>query len=104
MDDTTDVNTQVSATVRSLLAYRQTSPEVVMHAVGMSRATWQRRLKGQRDWTAAEVSALASFFGVPVQLLYAGPQEYGSGSTMVRSSPPWLGESRDARCRDLISV
>ena len=67
-----NVNAQVSATVRGLLAYRQASPEVVMHALGMSKATWQRRLKGERDWTAAEVGALAQFFDVPVQLLYVG--------------------------------
>lgn len=77
----------ISRTVKGILAFTSTPPEVFWHAVGMSRSTYYNRINGETPWSAADVAQAADALGVTVADLYAGnvplglPQ-WGSDSTM----------------------
>jgi hypothetical protein len=66
----TAVDATISATVKGLAAARDLSPDDVATGIGMNRSTYYRRLAG--GFSAADVAALADFFGVSVIDLYDG--------------------------------
>lgn len=65
-----EVDETISSTVRGLAAARGLSPDEVAAGIDMNRSTYYRRLAG--GFSAADVAALADFFGVEVADLYTG--------------------------------
>ncbi len=63
----------IRRSVRALIAARGQESEDVARAVGMTRATFYRRLSGRgAPFTAGEVQAIADWFDVPVADLFSG--------------------------------
>jgi len=62
---------QVAATMRYLKRLTRVSDAELSEQLGVSRAVVNQRMTGQSRWQAAELSVLADYFGVPVDVLYA---------------------------------
>lgn len=62
----------ISASVQGLCSGRHVQPEAVAAAVGMSRSKIYSRLRGETQWTAAEVAAVSRYFQVRRDDLYDG--------------------------------
>ncbi len=73
------VNERIGRAVDMLMTYRQEKRMIVAALLGVSPKTLGRRLSGQLDWTAEEVSLLAEHFDVPVSAFYAGPDALLAG-------------------------
>ncbi len=84
-----NVNEKIGRVVDVLMTYRRENRLVVAALLGVSPKTLGRRLNGQLDWTAEEVSLLAEHFGVPIGVFYAGPHALlaGPGGEMSATLP-----------------
>lgn len=61
----------VAANVRAEAARQSFSQSRLAEELGMNQPAISRRLTGKVDFSASELSALASLFGVPVATLFA---------------------------------
>lgn len=64
------VDARISASVRALMGATEAPPTELAAAMGTTKTTFYRRLKG--GFSAADVAALADYFGVEVSDLYTG--------------------------------
>lgn len=67
-----DPDVIISATIRALVAARQTDTGELAAALRMSRNSYYNRINGEKPWHARDVSRAAAFFDVPVADLYEG--------------------------------
>ncbi len=81
-----NVNERIGRALDVLMTYRREKRLVVAALLGVSPKTLGRRLSGQIDWTAGEVSLLAEHFDVPVSVFYAGPDALLAGLNRELSS------------------
>lgn len=77
----TEVDKAASKVVRLLALSRDVTVEEVAAACSIGRDTMFRRLRGASEWKASELKRLAVYFGVPVQVLYDGPDALLVGAT-----------------------
>lgn len=70
--------------VRMIKAARDLQADELAALLGISRASVYERLKGKSAFTAGEVAVLAEHFGVPVTVLYAGPDALLLGRTRTQ--------------------
>lgn len=69
-----DVDGNVTAVVRILMAYSRERQADVCAATSIPLRTFIRRMKdGVGGWAASEIAALASHYDVPVSAFYDGP-------------------------------
>jgi transcriptional regulator with XRE-family HTH domain len=59
--------------VRMIKAARNVQADELAVLLGISRASVYERLKGKSAFTAGEVAVMAGHFGVPLDVLYSGP-------------------------------
>ena len=82
-----DPNEVIRVTVRALRSAHQVDAAVLARRLGVSRQSIYNRLNGQAPWLAAEVAALADFFGCEVQDLYNGTVRIGPLTTRTAGPP-----------------
>lgn len=105
-----DVNANIRAMVRMLVAHRAIKLEDLAAAIGMKTSTIYGRMKKDRsakdatDFSAAEVYRIAAHFGVKPEVFYEPlPQEYGGttdrylGEILGEITPPDDPPSRPNR-------
>jgi DNA-binding XRE family transcriptional regulator len=83
--DEPDPNEVIRVTVRALRSAHQVEAVELARRLGVSRQSIYNRLNGHAPWLAAEVAALADFFGCEVQDLYNGTVRIGP---LTRRTPP----------------
>lgn len=115
-DATARADDTIRRTIKGLISGRGLRVEDVAPEVGMTTATFYRRLGGhgrQQAFGAGEVAALAAYFGLEVQELYGGlggrftPPDPGTASVpdtrrylsiisplSSPSAPVWQGPAR----------
>jgi hypothetical protein len=89
-----EVNQRISGVTRHLLLLNEARREDVAVALGISKKTLDRRLRGVGDdWSAPEVAVLASYFKAPVALFYEGPEALLAGVNKRAITSPSFGVS-----------
>lgn len=73
MRPSSEVDSVISATVEQLMK-RTDSYASIGAALGLTAQSVGRRMRGEREWKAAEVRGLATYFGRSVSDFYAGPE------------------------------
>jgi transcriptional regulator with XRE-family HTH domain len=63
-------NASFADEVRILLARRKVKQRQLADALGLSQPAVSRRISGEREFSASEISATAEFFGVSVGELF----------------------------------
>lgn len=77
------VNGTISRTLRALRGAHNIGTGQIVAALPIARGAYFSRLKGETDWTAAEVAELAALFRVPVSTFYDGLEGLGSPERTV---------------------
>lgn len=65
----TDVRERVAGAVRAEMARKQLGKPQIRAAIGVSRATLDRRLAGDLDFTVTELATVADLLDVPLSRL-----------------------------------
>lgn len=83
--------------VRMIKAARDLQADELAVLLGISRASVYERLKGKSAFTAGEVAVIAGHFGVPLDVLYSGPDALlgRAEGQEERTIPGWFAPSGD---------
>jgi hypothetical protein len=76
--------------VKALLAANDVKAPVLGAYLGIGKATIYKRLNGALPFTVGEVAAIAEFFEIPVDVLFAGPK------ALLRAVPEAVAGGRSA--------
>jgi hypothetical protein len=81
------VDDKVAGVVRVMSAYKNVTQNELCAATGIPVRTFIRRMKHGGGWTAAELSAMATYFEIPVAWFYEGPDFLITKSRFFRHTP-----------------
>ena len=106
-----DLTGQITRSLRALLAYHRLNAVDLEQRIGLPKSSVYRKMNGETvtGWSAEEVWAIATFFGIEVGQLYAGNPDLAA--SRISSHPyrlsrklegpgeePFSGSDIDAIC------
>lgn len=93
-----DARRRVPEVIRALMAARRAKGPDVAKAIGLSSSSFYARLNGKSMIQAHELSALALYFGVPVNFFYDPPAGLvDNGGARPRANVPGEGRLLSSR-------